>query len=83
MASRVPVTSPPRLCLPVSSPEAVSRRAEFLRVVKRALEGEAIPPTELVGDGRSLLATAQPLPDGGAVVVLLDRLIGLKTYAKL
>ncbi|HEX6070209.1 MAG TPA: ATP-binding protein [Longimicrobiaceae bacterium] len=58
--------------LPVSSPEAVSRRAEFLRIVKRALEGEAIPPTELVGDGRSLLATAQPLPDGGAVVVLLD-----------
>jgi signal transduction histidine kinase len=50
----------------------VSRRADFLRIVKRVLEGETIPPTELAGDGRSLLLTAQPLPDGGAVLVLLD-----------
>lgn len=58
--------------LPVSTPEAVSRRAEFLQIVRHALQGEAIPPTELASDGRSLLLTAQPLPDGGAVVVILD-----------
>lgn len=58
--------------LPVSTPEAVSRRTEFLQIVRRALEGESIPPTELASDGRFLLLTAQPLPDGGAVVVILD-----------
>jgi two-component system, OmpR family, phosphate regulon sensor histidine kinase PhoR len=58
--------------LPVSTPEAVSRRSEFRRIVRRALDGESIPPTELSAEGRALLATAQPLPDGGAVVVILD-----------
>jgi two-component system phosphate regulon sensor histidine kinase PhoR len=53
-------------------PEAVARRPEFLRLVSRALGGEAAAPTELQSDGRSLLATAHPLPDGGAVLVLLD-----------
>jgi two-component system phosphate regulon sensor histidine kinase PhoR len=58
--------------LPVIRPEAVSRRPEFLNIVKRALEGETIAPTELAGEGRSLLLTAEPLPDGGAVLVVLD-----------
>lgn len=53
-------------------PEAVSRRPEFLRLVSRARAGEAVPPTELRDDARSLLATAHPLPDGGAVLVFLD-----------
>jgi two-component system phosphate regulon sensor histidine kinase PhoR len=52
--------------------ETVSRRPEFLRLVRRALAGEAVPATELGSEGRALLATAQPLPQGGAVVVLLD-----------
>lgn len=56
----------------VSTPEAVSRRAEFLGVVRRALEGHSVSATEIMADGRSLLATAEPLPDGGAVVVILD-----------
>lgn len=53
-------------------PEAVARRPEFLRLVGRALAGEAVPLCELHSDGRSLLATAHPLPDGGAVLVFLD-----------
>lgn len=56
----------------VSTPEEISRRADFRQLVRRALRGESIPPTELPGDQRTLLATAQPLPDGGAVVVILD-----------
>jgi len=36
------------------------------------LEGAQVAPAELVQDGRSLLATAQPLPGGGAVMVFLD-----------
>lgn len=56
----------------VSTPEAVSRRAEFLRVVRRALDGHSVSATEVSSDERSLLATAEPLPDGGAVVVILD-----------
>lgn len=54
------------------TPEMVSRRPEFLRLIEGALEGEAVPPRELTGDGVSLLATAHPLPDGGAVLVFLD-----------
>lgn len=56
----------------VSTPEAVSRRAEFLAVVRRALDGYSVSATEITADERSLLATAEPLPDGGAVVVILD-----------
>lgn len=54
------------------APEAVSRRPDFLRVVRRVLGGETVHLTELTGEGRSLLATAHPLPDGGAVLVFLD-----------
>lgn len=53
-------------------PEAVTRRPEFLRLVARALGGETSSATELVSDGRALLGTAHPLPDGGAVLVFLD-----------
>ncbi|MBW3628586.1 MAG: HAMP domain-containing protein [Gemmatimonadetes bacterium] len=54
------------------TPEAVARRPDFLRLVRRALAGETVTPTEFVSDGRSVLATAHPLPDGGAVLVFLD-----------
>jgi two-component system phosphate regulon sensor histidine kinase PhoR len=52
--------------------ESVSRRPEFLGLVRRALGGETVSATELTSDGRALLATAHPLPQGGAVVVILD-----------
>jgi two-component system, OmpR family, phosphate regulon sensor histidine kinase PhoR len=52
--------------------EAVTRRPAFLGLVKRALAGEAVPAIELTADGRALLATGHPLPDGGAVLVFLD-----------
>jgi two-component system, OmpR family, phosphate regulon sensor histidine kinase PhoR len=54
------------------TPERVSRRPEFLGLVAQALRGEAVAPRELSGDGRPLIATAQPLPHGGAVLVFLD-----------
>jgi two-component system, OmpR family, phosphate regulon sensor histidine kinase PhoR len=54
------------------TPEMVSRRPEFLELVDDALRGKPVPPRELAGEGRSLLATAQPLPQGGAVLVFLD-----------
>jgi two-component system, OmpR family, phosphate regulon sensor histidine kinase PhoR len=52
--------------------DAVARRPEFLRLVRRAVGGESVPPTELSHDNRQLLAGAHPLPAGGAVVVFLD-----------
>jgi two-component system, OmpR family, phosphate regulon sensor histidine kinase PhoR len=55
-----------------SPPEAVARRKPFLDLVRRALAGETVPATELDVGGSSLLATAQPLPQGGAVLVFLD-----------
>jgi two-component system, OmpR family, phosphate regulon sensor histidine kinase PhoR len=57
---------------PGMPPEAVTRRPEFLRIVKRALDGQAVPPTEFTSDGRSIISTAHPLPQGGAVLVFLD-----------
>jgi two-component system, OmpR family, phosphate regulon sensor histidine kinase PhoR len=55
-----------------AAPEVVARQRGFLDLVRRAARGEPIPPTELVHDGEHLLATAEPLPRGGAVLVLLD-----------
>ncbi|HYW09002.1 MAG TPA: ATP-binding protein, partial [Longimicrobium sp.] len=54
------------------TPQDVARRPAFLEVVRRALAGEQVPPAELMQEGRHLLATAQPLPGGGAVMVFLD-----------
>jgi two-component system, OmpR family, phosphate regulon sensor histidine kinase PhoR len=53
-------------------PEEVARQRDFLRLVRRAAAGEPIPPTELVQNGDHILATAEPLPRGGAVLVFLD-----------
>ena len=53
-------------------PEEVARQRDFLRLVRRAARGETIPPTELIQGGEHLLATAEPLPRGGAVVVFLE-----------
>jgi two-component system phosphate regulon sensor histidine kinase PhoR len=54
------------------APQQVARRPAFLELVRGAMGGRAIPPTELSDGGRHLLATAQPLPAGGAVMVFLD-----------
>ena len=54
------------------APQEVARRQSFLTLVRRALDGAPVPPTELTQDERHLLATAQPLPTGGAVMVFLD-----------
>ena len=54
------------------APQEVTRRQPFLELVRRALDGAPVPPTELTQDGAHLLATAQPLPGGGAVMVFLD-----------
>lgn len=53
-------------------PEAVARRRPFVELVARVLEGEAVPPREIEHQGRHLVATAEPLPHGGAVLVFLD-----------
>lgn len=53
-------------------PEAVARRQDFLHLVDRVLNGEAVPPTELRYRDRFLVATAEPMPRGGAVLVFLD-----------
>jgi two-component system, OmpR family, phosphate regulon sensor histidine kinase PhoR len=55
-----------------SRPEALVRRRPFLDLVRQALDGEPVQATEITHDGSHLLATAQPLPGGGAVLVLLD-----------
>ena len=55
-----------------ATPEVIARRPDFLELVGRVLRGEPVPPTELTLDTRHLLATAHPLPDGGAVLVVLD-----------
>ncbi|MBB4639420.1 sensor histidine kinase [Longimicrobium terrae] len=54
------------------SPHEVARRQAFQELVRAALDGAPVLPTELTQDGRNLLATAQPLPTGGAVMVFLD-----------
>ncbi len=53
-------------------PQEVARRPAFLRLVERARAGEQVSATELSLDARHLLATAQPLAAGGAVLVFLD-----------
>lgn len=54
------------------APEALTRKDEYLEIVQRALSGEAVTATEITADRRHLIATAHPLPDGGAVLVLVD-----------
>jgi two-component system phosphate regulon sensor histidine kinase PhoR len=54
------------------APEEVARRPAFLELVRRVLGGSAVAPTEVSDGDRHLLATAQPLPAGGAVMVFLD-----------
>ncbi|HET7229924.1 MAG TPA: ATP-binding protein [Longimicrobium sp.] len=54
------------------APEEVARRQGFIDLVNGVLAGDAVPATDLAVGGRNLLATAQPLPGGGAVMVFLD-----------
>ncbi len=55
-----------------SRPETLIRRRPFLELVRDALDGQRVPATEVTHGATHLLATGEPLPDGGAVVVLLD-----------
>ncbi len=48
-------------------PERVVREA-----VRGAMRGSPTEPTELTLDARTLVVTARPLPDGGAVLVVMD-----------
>lgn len=50
----------------------VSRRGPFLELVDRVLSGKAVPTTEVSHHRGHVLANAQPLPDGGAVLIFLD-----------
>lgn len=52
--------------------EGVARRPEFLGLVREGLAGRAGPVTEITGEGRTVLGTSHPLPDGGAVLVFLE-----------
>lgn len=52
--------------------EVMTRRKEFLNIVRRALNGEQVSAIELSADRRQLIASAQPLPEGGAVLVFMD-----------
>lgn len=54
------------------APEGVTRRPEFLGLVREGLAGRAGSVTEISGDGRTVLGTSHPLPDGGAVLVFLE-----------
>jgi two-component system, OmpR family, phosphate regulon sensor histidine kinase PhoR len=54
------------------APEAVSRSSIFLDVVGCVLDGTPVAATDVTHQRRQLLATAQPLPRGGAVLVFLD-----------
>ncbi len=55
-----------------ASPEVVTRKKEYIDIIERALDGESVSAIELEADRRHLIATAQPLPGGGAVLVLVD-----------
>ncbi len=55
-----------------SAPQVVARHRGFLEMVSQVLDGLAVPPTELTHGDLHLLATAEPLPRGGAVLVFLD-----------
>lgn len=52
--------------------ETVARQPEFRQLVARVLAGESVLPVELPHGRCHLLATAQPLPTGGGVLVFLD-----------
>jgi two-component system, OmpR family, phosphate regulon sensor histidine kinase PhoR len=54
------------------TPGTVARGEAFLEMVRTVLAGSPVAPTELRHERSQLLATAQPLPRGGAVLVFLD-----------
>ena len=54
------------------NPMALARRPEFLRVIDEAMGGTPVPATDFTLGAQHLLATAQPLDAGGAVLVILD-----------
>jgi len=57
--------------VPFPASELPEHRA-LATAIRAALDGEATPPAEVVVDDRTLMLTARPLADGGAVVAMLD-----------
>lgn len=53
-------------------PETVARQRGFLEMVERVQRGESVSPSELTLGERHLLATGEPLPRGGSVLVFVD-----------
>ena len=54
------------------SVDLLPRERAVREAVRGAMAGHATEPTELSLGERTLLATARPLPDGGAVLALMD-----------
>ena len=52
--------------------DLLPRERPIREAVRGAMAGHATEPTELTLGDRTLLATARPLPDGGAVLALMD-----------
>lgn len=54
------------------SADLLPREPALREALARALAGQSAAPSEIAVDSRTLALTARPLPDGGAVLALLD-----------
>lgn len=61
-----------RLDDPLPNIRELFHQSEARRLVERVLDGDAVVGLETAIDGRSVLITARPLPNGGAVLGLND-----------
>ena len=62
-----------RVTAPVPFPsDRLPQVAPLRAVLREAMAGEPAEPREMPLDGRTLVITARPLPEGGAVLALMD-----------
>jgi two-component system phosphate regulon sensor histidine kinase PhoR len=62
-----------RVTAPVPFPsDRLPQVAALRAVLREAMAGEPAEPREMPLDGRTLVITARPLPEGGAVLALMD-----------
>ena len=54
------------------SAEVLPQAREIRAALREAMSGAATEPREMIFSGRTIAVTARPLPDGGAVLALLD-----------
>jgi two-component system phosphate regulon sensor histidine kinase PhoR len=54
------------------SADALPQAREIRAALREAMSGVPTEPREMIFSGRTIAATARPLPDGGAVLALLD-----------